>query len=100
MISLQLGNFYPLFAAVFVLLCFFSTPGVTNAFLCLGAIADLGHIYGSYVGMGSDLFWDVGRWNVMARGNFGASASLCLNRIATVMGVFGGAACFEGLKKD
>jgi hypothetical protein len=100
MISLQLGNLYLLFAAIFVLLCFFSTPGVAKAFLCMGAVADLGHIDGSYVGMGTELFWDVGRWNIMAWGNVGASAFLCMNRIATVMGVFGDAAGFWGLKKD
>jgi hypothetical protein len=50
--------------------------------------------------MGSELFWDVGSWNVMAWRNVGASTFLCVNRIATVMGVFGDAPGFEGLKKD
>jgi hypothetical protein len=100
-VSLQLGNLYLLFAALFILLCFFSTPGVVKAYLLLGAAADIGHIYGSYVGMGTDLFWGFGRWNVMAWGNVGASAFLCVNRILTVLGVFGNARGFGGaLKRD
>jgi len=58
-------------------------------YLTIVAFADLGHIYSSYVGMGSTYFWDVGSWNDMAWGNVGVSVFLCINRIATVLGVFG-----------
>lgn len=60
MISLQLGNLYLLFAAVFIIVCFFASPGVAKAFLCLGAVADISHIYASYVGMGECSL--LGRW--------------------------------------
>ena len=53
------------------------------------ALADIGHIYSCYAGMGSQQFWDFANYNDMAWGNIGGSAFLCVNRIATVLGVFG-----------
>jgi hypothetical protein len=53
------------------------------------AVADLGHIYSSYLGMGEKYFFDLNSWNQMAWANIGVSVFLCLNRIATVSGIFG-----------
>lgn len=53
------------------------------------AIADLGHIYSSHLGMGEKYFLNLNSWNQMAWANIGVSAFLCLNRVATVSGVFG-----------
>jgi len=88
-ITLQLGNVFLLLAGLAILCCFTSHPEIARYYLIIVAFADLGHIYSSYVGMGSTYFWDVGSWNDMAWGNVGTSVFLCINRIATVLGVFG-----------
>lgn len=59
------------------------------------ALADIGHIYSVYLGMtggegvGAGAFWDWRNWNDMVAGNVGASVFLCVNRIATLLGLFG-----------
>lgn len=62
---------------------------VARGYLVVVAIADLGHIYSSYLGMGEKYFLDLNSWNQMAWANIGVSVFLCLNRLATVSGVFG-----------
>ena len=88
-VALQLGNVFLLVAALGVLCCFMSHPSFARNYLLILACADLGHIYSSYVGMGSQQFWDIGAWNDTVWLNVGVSAFFCVNRIATVMGVFG-----------
>jgi len=88
-ITLQLGNVYLLLAAIAVLCSFTKHGAISRKYLLIVALADLGHVYSSYVGMGDSYFWDVGSWNDMAWGNVGVSAFLCVNRIATVLGLFG-----------
>jgi len=52
------------------------------------ALADLGHIYAVYRVWGS-VFWDLGLWNDMMWGNVGVSTFLHVNRLATLLGLFG-----------
>ena len=85
----MLGNVFLLLAGLAVLCCFFGDAKVARGYLAIVAIADVGHIYCSYLGMGEKYFWDLNLWNRMVWSNVGVSAFLCVNRIATVSGVFG-----------
>ena len=67
-------------------------PDIARGFLSIVALADLGHIYATYLGMesgGKGVFWGWEKWNDLAWGNVGASAFLCVNRVGTVLGLFG-----------
>ena len=87
-LTLQAGNVLLLLGAIAVICSFTNHPEIAKWYLIAVAFADYGHIYASYRGMGQD-FWDVSTWNDMAWGNVGVSAFLNVNRILTVMGVFG-----------
>lgn len=63
---------------------------IRNYFIGL-AIADVGHVYATYLGMGWNAFADVGAWNALTWGNIGATAFLFFNRVAYLAGVFGSA---------
>jgi hypothetical protein len=88
-ITYQLGNVFSLLAGLAIVCCFVGDSAVARGYLMVVAIADLGHIYSSYLGMGEKYFLDLTSWNQMAWANIGVSAFLCLNRVATVSGVFG-----------
>lgn len=62
---------------------------VTKWYLGMVAAADLGHIYASYHVMGGDAFWNFGQYTDVMWGNIGFSAFLHVNRVATLLGVFG-----------
>lgn len=51
-------------------------------------IADLGHLLSCYKGMGN-YFWNITGWNEMAWANILAAVSLLVNRVMTIIGVFG-----------
>lgn len=53
------------------------------------AIADVGHIYGTYAAMGPGPFFDVSSWSLVSWGNIGFTAFLFVNRIAYLLGIFG-----------
>lgn len=84
-----MGNVLLLLALIAIICCWTSHPDVAKKYLLALALADLGHVYAAYRGMGEELFWDVGRWNTMAWGNVGVSVFLNVNRWATVFGLFG-----------
>jgi len=86
---LQFGNVLLLLAALAVLCCFTAHPEISRRYLMIVAIADLGHIYSCYIGMGSRQFLDYANYNDMAWGSIGGSAFLFVNRILTVLGIFG-----------
>ena len=88
-ITYQLGNVFGLLAGLAVVCCFMGNAAVIRGYLTVVAIADLGHIYSSYLGMGEKYFLDLNSWNQMAWANIGVSAFLCFNRVATVLGFFG-----------
>ncbi|CAI6340157.1 unnamed protein product [Periconia digitata] len=62
---------------------------VTQLYLFFVAVGDLGHIYASYKVMGQEMFLDLNNYNDMMWGNIGVSAFLHVNRLATLLGVFG-----------
>ena len=83
-----MANVLLLLAPIAIICCWTNNPGVTICYLTAVAFADLGHIYAVYRG-GSDYFWDVSSWNDMTWGNVGVSAFLHVNRLLTVLRVFG-----------
>lgn len=85
----QLGNVYLLLAAVQAMCCFSNHADIARNYLSIVAIADIGHIYACYLGMGYKMFVDWRSWNSLAWGNIGFSAFLCVNRLATVLGLYG-----------
>lgn len=70
-VALQLGNLYMLMAMVgLAVLSTTSEIKVVRNYVIALWVADLGHIYASYLAMG-DAFFDVAGWNAMAWGNVG-----------------------------
>jgi hypothetical protein len=88
LLVLLLGNVYLLLALLAVVCIWTSHRSVSNYYLLAVALADLGHIYAVYRVWGT-AFWDLNQWNDMMWGNVGVSAFLHVNRLATVLGVFG-----------
>ncbi|KAI1143911.1 hypothetical protein F5Y05DRAFT_10691 [Hypoxylon sp. FL0543] len=86
---LQLVNVYLLLAALAVVCSWTPHAAVARWYLVAVALADYGHIWACYRGVGADVFWDLGRWNDMLWGGVGVSAALNLLRWLTVLGVFG-----------
>jgi hypothetical protein len=62
---------------------------VTRWYLAMVAFGDLGHLYASYSVMGTQVFWDFGRYNEVMWGNVGITLFLHINRLATLLGLFG-----------
>ena len=46
-------------------------------------------MYANYAGMGPDVFWDFGAYNEVMVGNVWITVFLWVNRVGTLMGVFG-----------
>ncbi|EKV18973.1 hypothetical protein PDIG_04700 [Penicillium digitatum PHI26] len=89
-LAYQLGNLYSLLFLVGVGVCHATTePRVLHNYLIGLAIADVGHVYATYLGMGWDAFADVAGWNALTWGNIGVTTFLFLNRIAYFLGIFG-----------
>lgn len=89
-LAYQLGNLYSLMFLVGVGVLHTSTePKVLRNYLIGLAIADVGHLYATYLGMGWDAFADVGAWNALTWGNIGATGFLFVNRLLYFAGVFG-----------
>lgn len=61
----------------------------TRVFLLILACGDVGHMYANYAGMGPDVFWDFGAYNEVMVGNVWITVFLWVNRVGTLMGVFG-----------
>ncbi|KAF2644775.1 hypothetical protein P280DRAFT_546200 [Massarina eburnea CBS 473.64] len=84
-------------ANIFVLLAFLAIvctaisrdSRVTKYYLLFVAVADLGHICASHAVMGKEMLLDFNVYNDVMWGNIGASAFLHVNRLATLLGVFG-----------
>ncbi|KAF2280049.1 uncharacterized protein EI97DRAFT_108824 [Westerdykella ornata] len=89
-LSYTIGNVFILLGAL-AIVCTAITrdPRVAKSYLLVVSIADLGHIYASYKILGPSVFWKFNDYNDMMWGNIGVSAFLHINRIATLLGVFG-----------
>ncbi|KAJ4305128.1 hypothetical protein N0V90_000658 [Kalmusia sp. IMI 367209] len=89
-LSYTIGNVFILLAGLAILCTAITREGrVAKWYLLMVAVGDLGHIYSSYKVMGPETFWNFNEYNDMMWGNIGASAFLHVNRLATVLGVFG-----------
>ncbi|KAL1610379.1 hypothetical protein SLS60_002046 [Paraconiothyrium brasiliense] len=89
-LSYTTGNIFILLALLAVLCTAITRDArVAKYYLLFVAAGDLGHIYSSYKVMGPEVFWNFNQYNDMMWGNIGASAFLHVNRLATVLGVFG-----------
>lgn len=88
MLTLLLGNVYFLLALLALVCIWTPYRPVAHWYLLAVAVADLGHIHATYRVWGP-AFWDLNQWNDMMYGNVGVSAFLHVNRLATVIGVFG-----------
>lgn len=84
-----LHNVYLMISGLAVVCCWTSDRTVVRNYLLVVALADLGHIYAVYKVFGYSHFMDLGSWNDTTWGNVGVSAFLHVNRLATVLGVFG-----------
>ncbi|KAL4821030.1 hypothetical protein BDW67DRAFT_76458 [Aspergillus spinulosporus] len=89
-LACQLANVYGLLALLGAGVLYASSePKVLRNYLVALAIGDVGHIYVTYLAMGSELFFDVSGWNVLTWGNVGVTAFLFVNRLLYCLGVFG-----------
>lgn len=100
-LSLQVANVFLLLALVAIICCWTPDHATTCRYLVAVALADYGHIYATYRGVGPDYFWDVAGWNDMVWANVGVSLFLNVFRWLTVLGVFGWLkASAEGIATD
>ncbi|ETN46432.1 uncharacterized protein HMPREF1541_00616 [Cyphellophora europaea CBS 101466] len=86
---LQTGNIFLLLAGLAVICSWTTHAEVAKRYLFVVAIADLGHIWGNYKGLGDQYFWEFAQWNDLIWGSVGVSAFLNINRWATLVGLFG-----------
>jgi hypothetical protein len=98
-ITYMLGNVFLLLAGLAVVCPFFGDAAVARGYLIVVGLADMGHIYSSYLGMGT-YFWDLNSWNQMAWANIGVSSFLCVSRFATVVGIFGRIGKTDSARKE
>jgi hypothetical protein len=87
--TMQIVNIFLLLAAIGIICCWTTHVSIVRWYLIAVALGDLGHIYATAVGMGPAAFWDVNGWNHIVWGNVGASIFLHVNRLATLLGLFG-----------
>jgi hypothetical protein len=78
-----------LLAFIAVICTFTHHPDIAKKYLFVVGLADFGHIYATYRGLGDDWFYTPGRWNTMVWANIGVSVFLNVVRWATLAGVFG-----------
>lgn len=89
-LAYQLGNLYHfIFLLGIGVLHATNEPKVARNYLIACAIADVGHLYATYLGMGWDAYIDVGAWNALTWGNIGATGFLLVNRLFYFAGMFG-----------
>ncbi|WEW57490.1 hypothetical protein PRK78_002957 [Emydomyces testavorans] len=99
-LAYQLGNLYLLLLFVGVgVLYFTSEAKVIRNYLIALAIADVGHIYSTYLGIGWKALIEVNKWNDLMWGNVGISTFLFVNRVAYLLGMFGNASGLRSGKK-
>ncbi|KAI1116032.1 hypothetical protein F5Y14DRAFT_98865 [Nemania sp. NC0429] len=87
--TLQLANVYLLLAAVGVICSWTKHASVARGYLAVVALADYGHMWACYVGVGLDLLLQPAEWNDMLWGSVGGSLFLNAVRLLTLAGAFG-----------
>ncbi|KAI1313620.1 hypothetical protein F5Y03DRAFT_337210 [Xylaria venustula] len=87
--TLQLVNVYLLLAAIGVICSWTTDASIARRYLAVVSLADYGHIWACYVGVGLDLFLRPTEWNDMLWGSIGGSVFLNVIRLLTLAGTFG-----------
>ena len=89
-LALQLGNCYGLIALIAIGVLYSTTePKVVRNYLIACAIADIGHLWVTYLVLGYANFVDVQGWNRLAWGNIGFTFFLFVTRVMYLTGIFG-----------
>lgn len=90
LLSYSLGSIFLLLVGV-AILCTVVTreKRITKGYLLIAAAGDLGHMLANYKAMGPAVFWNFNEYNEIMWGNVAVTAFLHVNRLATVLGVFG-----------
>lgn len=87
--TMQLGNVFLLLAFIALICVWTPHPEVARYYCLAVGLADWGHIYSTYRGVGHEYFFNPSGWSDMIWGNVGVSVFLNVIRFATVAGVFG-----------
>ncbi|GAP86448.1 hypothetical protein SAMD00023353_1901350 [Rosellinia necatrix] len=87
--TLQLVNVYLLLAAMAVICTWTTRASTARWYLAAVALADYGHIWACYVGVGLNLLLQPAKWNDVLWGSVGVSAFLNVVRLLTLAGAFG-----------
>lgn len=87
--TLQMANILLLLAAVGFVCSFTRDAFTAKVFLFSVALADCGHIYGTYRAVGDAFFWDYTGWNPEVGGSIVCSAVLNVLRWLNLAGAFG-----------
>ena len=99
-LALQLGNVYGLIGMIGIGVLYSTSEAiVVRNYLLACAVADIGHLCFTYVGMGYDAFVDVQSWNSLAWGNIGITMFLFTGRVLYLSGVLGKDRVVESTKK-
>ncbi|KAI0115167.1 hypothetical protein F4814DRAFT_309471 [Daldinia grandis] len=85
---LQLANVYLLLAGLAVVCSWTPHASVARGYLAVVALADYGHVWACYRGVGPELFWAPAGWNHVLWGAVGGSLVLNVLRWFTVRGLF------------
>ncbi len=89
-LALQLGNCYGLIALIAIGVLYSTNEAkVVRNYLVACAIADVGHLWVTYLVLGYADFVDVKGWNSLAWGNIGFTFFLFLTRIGYLLGFVG-----------
>lgn len=89
-LAYSIGSLFLLLAGLNILCLAISRDvRVSRYFLVLLACADLGHLYANYLGMGKDHFWNFAEYNEVMVGNVWITIFLFVNRVSTLLGIFG-----------
>ncbi|KAK6950276.1 hypothetical protein Daesc_008602 [Daldinia eschscholtzii] len=86
---LQLANVFLLLAALAVVCSWTAQASVARWYLVAVALADYGHVWACYRGVGAEVFWDTAKWNDVLWGGVAGSLVLNVLRWGTLVGAFG-----------
>ncbi|KAI4149273.1 MAG: hypothetical protein LQ341_001364 [Variospora aurantia] len=99
-LALQLGNCYGLIGLIAIgVLYSTSEPKVVRNYLIACAIADVGHLWVTYIVLGYANFVDVKSWNSIAWGNIGFTFFVFVMRVGYLTGILGKNKVATGAKK-
>ncbi|KAA8645712.1 hypothetical protein EYZ11_010827 [Aspergillus tanneri] len=86
----QLANLHGLLCLLSMGVYYYTNePKILRNFVFCLALGDLGHIYGTYLGLGWDVFCDFHAWNFLTWSNIILTAFLFVNRVLYLCGYFG-----------